>query len=81
MNILNPNLSTLKYIKKIIWPLWRHKNLINIHELFENCLQMVQTTQIQIAIPQGLIRIFACGFLHCDSWNNAFKAVMKKTEI
>ena len=39
-----------------------------------------QTTQIQIAISQGLIGIFACSFLHYDPGNNAFKAVMKKPE-
>ena len=36
--------------------------------------------QIQIAISQGLIGIFVCGFLHYDPWNNAFKSVMKKQE-
>ena len=41
---------------------------------------MVKTTQIQIAISQGLIGIFACGFLHYDPGNNAFKAVIKKQE-
>ena len=49
-----------------------------------SCLKTVwiegQTTQIQIAISQGLIGIFACSFLHYDPGNNAFKAVMKKPE-
>ena len=40
----------------------------------------VKTAQIQIAISQGLTRIFACGFLHYDPGNNAFKAAMKKQE-
>ena len=38
----------------------------------------VKTAQIQIAISQGLVGIFACGFLQYDPWNNSFKAVMKK---
>ena len=38
----------------------------------------VKTAQIQITISQGLIGIFACGFLQYDPLNNAFKAVMKK---
>ena len=37
-----------------------------------------KTAQIQIAISQGLIGIFACGFLRYDPWSNAVKAVMKK---
>ena len=49
-----------------------------------NCLKTVwkdgQTAQIQIAISQGLTGIFACGFLHYDHGNNAFKAEMKKQE-
>ena len=40
----------------------------------------VKTAQIQIAISQGLNEIFACGFLHYDLWNNAFKAAVKKQE-
>ena len=36
--------------------------------------------QIQIAISRGLIGIFACGFLHYDPLNNAFKSVMKQQE-
>ena len=40
----------------------------------------VKTAQIQIAIAQGLNGIFACGFLHYDPWNNAFKAAVKKQE-
>ena len=47
-----------------------------------SCLKMfgkkVKTGQIQIAVSQGLIGIFACGFLRYDLWNNAVKAVMKK---
>ena len=38
----------------------------------------VKTAQIQIAISQELIGIFACGFLRYDPWNNAIKAVIKK---
>ena len=50
-----------------------------------SCLKAVwkegQTAQIEIAISQGLIEIFACGFLPCDPWNNAFKAAMKKQKL
>ena len=38
--------------------------------IFMSCLKTVwkegQTAQIQIALSQGLIGIFACGFLHYD---------------
>ena len=51
--------------------------MTSIHELFG---KEVKTTQIQIAVSLGLIGIFACGFLHNDPWNNAFKVVMKKQE-
>ena len=40
----------------------------------------VKTAQIQIAISWGLNGIFACGLLHYDPWNNAFKAAVKKQE-
>ena len=40
----------------------------------------VKTAQIQIAISRGLTGIFACGFLHYDPGNNAFKAAVKKQE-
>ena len=49
----------------------------SIHDLFGKKVKFVQ---IQIAVSLGLIRIFACGFLHNDPWNNAFKVVMKKQE-
>ena len=43
-------------------------------------MSCLKTAQIQIAIPQGLNEFFACGFLHYDPWNNAFKAAVKKQE-
>ena len=36
----------------------------------------VKTAQMEIAVSQGLIGIFAC--MQYDPWNNAFKAIMKK---
>ena len=46
--------------------------------IFWKLFGKVKTAQIQIAISQGLIGIFAGGFLCYDPWNNAVKAVMKK---
>ena len=47
-----------------------------------SCLKIVlkegKNDELQIAISQGLIWIFACGFLDYDPWNNASKAVMQQ---
>ena len=60
--------------------LWRHKSLINMHELFENCSErrLKLPGQIQIAISQELTGILACSFLWYDPWNNVVKAIIKE---
>ena len=84
MNILDPDFNTLFlfiyffYLFLMMWPLGRHKSMINIHELFENCLERRSKLLKFKSLYLREYLEFLHAIFHYSSWHNAFTIVMNR---